>query len=251
MAKAALLDRVAHRRVHRMRGELGRDEGARSTSRSSASLERFDLVLLGLGPDGHVASLYPEQPTLDETERKAVGAEAKLEPFVDRITLTLPMLRARDEVLFLVTGADKADAARARVRGRAVARDAGQPRARGRRPDDRRARRGRSAAASLSGGAGRRIRDAGRSTAASRCAASAWSTSTVSATGTSSRKSLRSSNEARMSPTASAYPAAVGGRERDERPATGCGKVLAAAERAAERAASASSPSTSSASVPA
>jgi 6-phosphogluconolactonase len=117
MAKAALLDRVRTGKVHRMRGELGRDEGSVLYEQELGSLERFDLVLLGLGPDGHVASLYPEQPTLDETERKVVGAEAKLEPYVDRITLTLPMLRGAREVLFLVTGDDKADAARGAFAG--------------------------------------------------------------------------------------------------------------------------------------
>lgn len=117
MAKTALLDRVHTGAAHRMRGELGRDEGARLYEEELDALERFDLILLGLGPDGHVASLYPEQPALDETKRKAVGAEAKLEPFVDRITLTLPMLCRADEVLFLVTGADKADAAFAAFAG--------------------------------------------------------------------------------------------------------------------------------------
>ena len=117
MAKAALLDRVEAGATHRMRGELGREVGARDYERELGSLEWFDLVLLGLGPDGHVASLYPEQPSLDEVERKAVGAEAKLEPFVDRITLTLPMLRRAREVLFLVSGEDKAAAARAAFAG--------------------------------------------------------------------------------------------------------------------------------------
>ena len=112
MAKQALLDHVAVRTVHRMRGELGRDQGAELYEQELGDLERFDLVLLGLGPDGHVASLYPEQPTLDEAERRVIGAEAKLEPYVDRITLTLPMLRRAREVLFLVTGKDKADAAK-------------------------------------------------------------------------------------------------------------------------------------------
>jgi 6-phosphogluconolactonase len=117
MAKAALLDRVTVGAVHRMRGELGREEGASLYDQELGSLERFDLVLLGLGPDGHVASLYPEQPTLDETERRVVGAEAKLEPYVDRISLTLPMLRRAREVLFLVTGANKAEAAWAAFAG--------------------------------------------------------------------------------------------------------------------------------------
>jgi len=114
MARIALIDRltVAPAKIHRMRGELGRDDGALAYEQELGPLQRFDLLLLGLGPDGHVASLYPDQPTLDVTDRRVIGAEAKLEPFIDRITLTLPMLRAADEVLFLVAGADKADAAR-------------------------------------------------------------------------------------------------------------------------------------------
>lgn len=112
MAKEALLDRVRTGKVHRMRGEVGRDEGAKLYDEELDSLERFDLLLLGLGPDGHIASLFPEQPTLGETDRRVVGAEAKLEPFVDRITLTLPVLRRARDVVFLVTGESKADAAK-------------------------------------------------------------------------------------------------------------------------------------------
>lgn len=112
MAKHALLDHVTTGGVHRMRGELGREAGAAQYDEELGALGRFDLMLLGLGPDGHIASLFPSQPTLDVTDRRVVGAEAKHEPFVDRITLTLPMLRSAREVLFLVSGADKADACR-------------------------------------------------------------------------------------------------------------------------------------------
>jgi 6-phosphogluconolactonase len=113
MARIALIDRVSipSAAVHRMRGELGRDAGALQYEEELGPIRRFDLMLLGLGPDGHVASLYPNEPTLGETERRAIGAVAKLQPFVDRITLTLPMLCAADTVLFLVAGEDKAEAA--------------------------------------------------------------------------------------------------------------------------------------------
>jgi 6-phosphogluconolactonase len=111
LAKFGLLDLLGDppAAVHRMRGELGPSEGAAAYEQELGDT-RFDLVLLGLGPDGHVASLFPGEPTLDETARRAVGTEAKLQPFVDRITLTLPVLCAAREVLFLVAGGDKADA---------------------------------------------------------------------------------------------------------------------------------------------
>ena len=112
MTKKALLDRVSVGAAHRMRGELGKDRGAESYEQELGALQQFDLMLLGLGPDGHVASLFPDEPTLDERARRAIGAEAKLEPFVDRITLTLPSLCNAREVLFLVTGEEKADAAK-------------------------------------------------------------------------------------------------------------------------------------------
>ncbi len=112
MAKKSLLDRLEREpaAVHRMQGELGRDAGAGEYRLELEGVGTFDLVLLGLGPDGHVASLFPGFPTLDVTSRDVVGSEAGLEPFVDRITLTLPRLCATRELLFLVTGEDKADA---------------------------------------------------------------------------------------------------------------------------------------------
>jgi 6-phosphogluconolactonase len=72
----------------------------------------LELVLLGLGADGHTASLFPAAPSLDELEPLAVAAEAGLEPWVERVTLTIPALSAACQVVFLAVGSDKADAAR-------------------------------------------------------------------------------------------------------------------------------------------
>lgn len=115
MVKASLLDRLPGPgpAVHRIEGELGPDEAAASYERSldAAGRPEFDLVLLGLGPDGHTASLFPRQGSLAVRERLVVGVkEAGLEPFVPRVTLTFPALGGGKRVVFLVEGESKAGA---------------------------------------------------------------------------------------------------------------------------------------------
>ncbi|HKM85853.1 MAG TPA: 6-phosphogluconolactonase [Terriglobales bacterium] len=69
---------------------------------------RFDLILLGMGPDGHTASLFPDSPALDEQSRLVVSNwVAKFK--TDRITFTFPVLNHANEVMFMTSGADKAD----------------------------------------------------------------------------------------------------------------------------------------------
>lgn len=113
LAKRTLLDHLAGPpgAVHRIRGELGAERAADEYDRE---LERvtLDFVLLGVGPDGHIASLYPHAPGLAERERRAIPAEAELEPLVDRVTMTIPMFEAAPFVLFFVAGAERAGAVR-------------------------------------------------------------------------------------------------------------------------------------------
>lgn len=107
------LDDLPAPTVKRMHGELGPGKAADAYERDlrDAGEPEFDLVLLGLGPDGHCASLFPDQPTLAERSRLAVGVEeAGLEPFVPRVSLTLPALASARQIAFLVTGESKADA---------------------------------------------------------------------------------------------------------------------------------------------
>jgi 6-phosphogluconolactonase len=95
--------------VRRVHGELPPIEAARTYDEQISGIP-LDLALLGIGPDGHTASLFPGSPALDERERAAVPAEPRFEPFVPRVTLTIPALSAAALVLFLVVGEDKAEA---------------------------------------------------------------------------------------------------------------------------------------------
>jgi 6-phosphogluconolactonase len=101
----------AQPQVHRIHGELDPGDAA---EQYDAELDgvTLDLALMGIGPDGHTASLFPEAPELEERERRAVATEARLEPFVPRVTLTPPVFAATGLLVYLATGEAKADAVR-------------------------------------------------------------------------------------------------------------------------------------------
>jgi 6-phosphogluconolactonase len=120
MARAAFLDQCAPAaNIHPIPTDTANpDEAARRYERelqsfygadelSSAKL-LFDVVLMGVGPDGHTASLFPGYPAIKETRRWVVGVpQANVEPFVPRVTLTLPALASCREMLFEIAGAEK------------------------------------------------------------------------------------------------------------------------------------------------
>jgi 6-phosphogluconolactonase len=111
--------------VYRIKGELPAEEAAadyeqtlRALFPGTTTFPSFDLVLLGLGPDGHTASLFPYSPALAERSRWVVANWVeKLR--TKRITLTFPVLNAASEVIFLVAGEDKAWALKEVLRGHA------------------------------------------------------------------------------------------------------------------------------------
>ncbi len=113
MIREALLDGLARppAEVHRVRGELEPEQAAGEYDAALAGVT-LHFALMGMGPDGHTASLFPQQPSLDETGRRAIAADAGLEPFVPRVTMTRPFLGTALTMLYLVTGRKKADAAR-------------------------------------------------------------------------------------------------------------------------------------------
>ncbi|MER6914871.1 6-phosphogluconolactonase [Streptomyces sp. NPDC000594] len=125
-ARAALLDRVPldPARVHAMPasdGEFGGDPDAAAAwyaaelaaaagPEDHGPVPVFDVLMLGVGPDTHVASLFPELPAVRETERTVVGVHGAPKPPPTRISLTLPAIRAAREVWLLAAGEDKAKA---------------------------------------------------------------------------------------------------------------------------------------------
>jgi 6-phosphogluconolactonase len=108
LVRHTLLDRLQRQpeEVHRIRGELGGEAAAAEYDRELEGVT-IGLALQGLGADGHTASLFPSSAVLDERERRAVAVQRE---DVERVTMTLPVLSAANEVVFLVVGEGKADA---------------------------------------------------------------------------------------------------------------------------------------------
>jgi 6-phosphogluconolactonase len=132
MAREALLDLVPVRPelIHRMEAECSDLDAAAAEYSSilastcptaaTGSAPRLDCILLGLGENGHTASLFPGDPALQARDRWAVRSRADYAPF-DRITVTYPVLNAAAHVAFLVTGPAKGEALRGVVEGRVPA----------------------------------------------------------------------------------------------------------------------------------
>ncbi len=125
MAQKALLSRVPipESQQHRIHGELEPEEAVRrysETLRRELPLEGtipvFDLVMLGTGPDGHIASLFPATDILKRRKPVAAVYVPKLEAW--RVSLTFPVLNAARHVILLVTGQKKADVIRHVVKHR-------------------------------------------------------------------------------------------------------------------------------------
>lgn len=115
--RADFLDRVGvdPARIHEMPSTAdAADVEAAATSYAdevrAVGSGRFALVMLGVGPDGHVASLFPGFPQLDVDDRIAVGVTGSPKPPPERVSLTFAALNRADEVWFVVSGADKAEA---------------------------------------------------------------------------------------------------------------------------------------------
>ncbi|HEY7355870.1 MAG TPA: 6-phosphogluconolactonase [Ktedonobacterales bacterium] len=130
MARETLLEHVPlpAENIHRMPGERGDYDAAAADYEAEMRqvfgvppdvLLRFDLILLGMGPDGHTASLFPGTAALHEASRLVVANQGQKPP-PQRLTFTYPLLNSARQVMFLVAGADKAEALRDVLSGQAT-----------------------------------------------------------------------------------------------------------------------------------
>lgn len=126
MARESLLDRVPipEDHIHRMAGEKDPATAAKEYEQTISKvfgvtppdMPRFDIILLGMGADGHTASLFPGTQALDEQERYVIENHVPQQN-ADRLTLTFPVLNAARLVIFMVAGSDKAAAVEGCIEG--------------------------------------------------------------------------------------------------------------------------------------
>ncbi|HXZ03405.1 MAG TPA: 6-phosphogluconolactonase [Ktedonobacteraceae bacterium] len=125
LAQEVLLDNIAtpKSQIHPMPADqLDREEASQAyvvemqTTFGTHEIPNFDLIHLGMGPEGHTASLFPHQASLHEKQRLVMPVSVPKPP-PDRLTFTPPLLNAARNVLFLVTGSEKADALHAVIEG--------------------------------------------------------------------------------------------------------------------------------------
>src|SRR2546430_786482 len=116
MAKESLLDRVMPATVYRIPAELGPDEGADEYAEVVANVAPLAFVVLGVGEDGHVGSLFPGQPALN-ADGLTIGIHDSPKPPPERVTITMEAIRDAGRVVILATGKGKADAVAMARRG--------------------------------------------------------------------------------------------------------------------------------------
>lgn len=111
LAKDTLLDNLSKQphTIHRICGEAPAETAAAELD-TALDGTTLDFLLLGLGPDGHMASLFPGTPQLAVTDRRATYGPPGLDPRVERITFTVPTILTAKRIVFLVTGDSKAEA---------------------------------------------------------------------------------------------------------------------------------------------
>ena len=117
MLRETLLDRLRAQdgpHLHHVRGDLSPEDAAwlygSDVVRAMGERPMFDMILLGMGPDGHTASLFPGHPEAESEAAPVIGVRNSPKPPPERISLTMPVLRRARFTLLLVTGADKAEA---------------------------------------------------------------------------------------------------------------------------------------------